>query len=779
MAETVENGGVSVNHPGMPPAIELRGVSKRFGPVLANDDVSLKVEQGVIHGIIGENGAGKSTLMSILYGFYEADRGEILIRDKPLKIRTTQDAISAGIGMVHQHFMLVDTFTVLENVILGAEAGPLLVESLDAARTELDRLEREYGLEVAADAVVGDLPVGVQQRVEILKALFRGARILILDEPTGVLTPQETDRLFQILSALKEQGVTILLITHKLREIMAITDTVSVMRGGRMVAHRPTEATNESELAELMVGRKVLLRVEKSDPQIGDVKLDVSEVSVVDEKNVPRVDKVTFNVRAGEIVGIAGVSGNGQSELLSALSGITPITQGRFEINGRQVTPGHPIDPHAMRQIGVAHVPEDRLRMGLVRQFSAMESFMLGYQDDPAYNGPVLFDLPAVRRDCEAKMQAYDVRPPDPDLRTANFSGGNQQKIVLARDMERAPEVLLVGQPTRGVDIGAIEFIHKSLIEMRDRGSAVLLVSVELDEVMSLSDRILVMFDGHIVGEVLAADADERALGLMMANIVPEGIANQRRDRAMTSNLEAPRWVGYLLIPLINVMLAFFFSGLIVLAIGENPFTAMGFLVEGAFGSINSIGYTLYYATNIIFTGLAVAIAFHAGLFNIGGEGQAYIGGLGVGLICLATDQYLPFILILPLGILFGALFGAGWAFVPAYLQAKRGSHIVITTIMFNFIAGALMNYLLVNILIKPGQMSPESREFAESAWLPFFHDMLGWFGVKVGATPLNAAFNLGAGMLRTGLAADLADPLGLCHPRCRSQRNGGRLWWR
>lgn len=516
------DGGGPAENAGAPPAIELRHVTKRFGPVIANDDVSLRVEPGVIHGIIGENGAGKSTLMSILYGFYEADEGELLVDGSLLKIRATNDAIAAGIGMVHQHFMLVDTFTVLENVILGAEAGPLLVESLNAAKSELDRLEQEYGLEVDAAAVVGDLAVGVQQRVEILKALFRGARILILDEPTGVLTPQETDRLFQIFQALKEQGVTILLITHKLREIMAITDHVSVMRGGKMVAHRRTEDTNEAELAELMVGRKVLLRVEKQPAQPAGNNLEVSGLTVFDSKGIKRVDDVSFNVRAGEIVGIAGVSGNGQSELLSALSGITPITAGRIIINGHTLTPEQPIDPQQMRAIKVSHVPEDRLRMGLVRQFTAMESFILGYYDDPAYNGKLLFDIPAIRSDCETKMQAYDVRPADPDLRTANFSGGNQQKIVLARDMERAPEVLLVGQPTRGVDIGAIEFIHKSLIEMRDRGCAVLLVSVELDEIMSLSDRILVMFDGHIVGEVPADQADERALGLMMANIMPD-----------------------------------------------------------------------------------------------------------------------------------------------------------------------------------------------------------------------------------------------------------------
>ena len=507
-----------------PPAIELRAINKRFGPVRANKDVSLAVRPGVIHGIIGENGAGKSTLMSILYGFYEPDSGEILVDGTALRIRATHDAIDAGIGMVHQHFMLVDPFTVLENVILGAEGGALLAKGVETARRELERLEREYGLEVEVDAVVGELAVGLQQRVEILKALFRGAKILILDEPTGVLTPQETEQLFRILSALRSQGVTVILITHKLREIMAITDTVSVMRGGEMVAHRRTAETDRKELAELMVGRKVLLRVDKGEAKPGPPALRVSGLSVIDDAGVTRVDQASFVVRAGEIVGIAGVSGNGQSELLSALAGIRPFDAGSLVVGETTITPEAARDAHEMRQLEVAHVPEDRQRMGLVPSFSAKESFILGYHGEPDYNGTILMDGKAIAESCARRMADFDVRPPNPNLKTANFSGGNQQKLVLARDMERAPNVLLVGQPTRGVDIGAIEFIHKSLIEMRDAGCAVLLVSVELDEIMSLSDRILVMFDGHIVGEVPAGRADEKTLGLMMANIVPDDL---------------------------------------------------------------------------------------------------------------------------------------------------------------------------------------------------------------------------------------------------------------
>jgi len=530
---SVQGGGAAA-----PPAIELRGVNKSFGPVRANSDITLDVAAGTIHGIIGENGAGKSTLMSILYGYYQADSGDIRVFGKPLRLRSTSDAIGAGIGMVFQHFMLVDPFTVLENVVLGAEGGALLGPGLAAARRELQRLEADFGLDVDLDAVVGELPVGVQQRVEILKALYRGARVLILDEPTGVLTPQETERLFRVFRTLRDQGVTIVLITHKLREIMAVTEAVSVMRQGKMVAHLKTAETSTEALAELMVGRKVLMRVAKQARKPGKQMLAVEDLSLVDERGVTRVDGVSFSVCAGEIVGIAGVAGNGQSELLAALAGILPFQGGRIAVGSREATPGHPLDAHEMRDSGLAHVPEDRLRMGLVASFKASESAILGYHDDPAYNGPILTNRAEIVADCRKKMSAYDVRPQDPSLLTGNFSGGNQQKIVLAREMERHPELLLVGQPTRGVDIGAIEFIHKSLIAMRDAGCAVLLVSVELDEILSLSDRILVMFEGRFVGEVAGAAATERALGLMMANVVPEDAA---LDTAVGTGVRAPR----------------------------------------------------------------------------------------------------------------------------------------------------------------------------------------------------------------------------------------------
>ncbi|MEM6461543.1 MAG: ABC transporter ATP-binding protein [Pseudomonadota bacterium] len=507
-------------------AIELKGIDKDFGRVHANKNINLSVHKGTIHGIIGENGAGKSTLMSILYGFYQADRGEIRVNGEKVEIRDPNIAIASGIGMVHQHFMLVDNFTVLENVMLGAEENAVLNRGIANARAELKRLEDEYALEVDPDAIIEELPVGLQQRVEILKALYRGAEILILDEPTGVLTPAEADHLFRILEQLRNQGKTILLITHKLREIMAITDEVSVMRRGEMVATRKTSETSVEELAELMVGRRVLLRVEKGTAHPRDVKLSVEGLTVRDSRGVVMVDNVSLDVRAGEIVGIAGVAGNGQSELLQAIAGIRHAESGRILLNGEPIGAMSDSDPQDLRKRGLAHVPEDRHHMGLVLTFEQNENVILGYHYDERYlNGPML-DFESIRGTAAQSIEKYDIRPPEVRLKTASFSGGNQQKIVLAREMERDPSVLVIGQPTRGVDVGAIEFIHRRIIEMRDAGKAVLLVSVELDEIRALSDRILVMFAGRVVGE-RTPDTSEGELGLLMAGVEQEKEAAQ------------------------------------------------------------------------------------------------------------------------------------------------------------------------------------------------------------------------------------------------------------
>lgn len=501
------------------PAVRLTGITKTFGPVIANDAVDLTVEAGTIHGIIGENGAGKSTLVSILYGFYGADSGRIEIDGAEVSIQTSADAIAHGIGMVHQHFMLVQNFTVLENVMLGAEGGAMLRAGKAATRAELLRLERDYGLDVDPDALIEDLPVGLQQRVEILKALRRGARILILDEPTGVLTPAETDRFFEILRGLRAQGVTVLLITHKLREIMEVTDSVSVMRRGKMVGHRVTAETTREELAELMVGRAISLQVDRVAAEPGAVALSAQNLTWRDEGGVARLSDVSLDLRAGEILGLAGVSGNGQSELLDLLSGIVPVQEGQLRVGARVVTAADPLDPAEMRRLGVSHVPEDRHRRALVLPFEARENAVLGYHEGAQAGTGRMLSPAAMQAHCTTLMERFDVRPVAPKLPAIGFSGGNQQKLVMAREIETEPAIMLIGQPTRGVDIGGIAFIHAEIMARKAAGCAILLVSVELDEIMALSDRIAVMNAGRIVGQMDRAEADVGRIGLMMAGV--------------------------------------------------------------------------------------------------------------------------------------------------------------------------------------------------------------------------------------------------------------------
>lgn len=496
-------------------AIELKGIHKTFGNVIANENVSLKIEEGTIHGIIGENGAGKSTLMSILYGFYKADKGKFLIKNKEIEIGDTHDAIQQGIGMVHQHFMLVEKFTVLENIMLSAHKSPWLYAAQKNAREQLMKLEKEYELSVEPDAKIEELPVGIQQRVEILKTLYRGADVLILDEPTGVLTPAEAKHLFRILEQLKKQGKTIILITHKLKEIMNITDNVSVMRKGKMVAHRKTNETNKQELAQLMVGRSVMLEINQEKIEKGEVKLEVNGLTVQDKQKVKKINNVSFQIHSGEIVGIAGVAGNGQSELIHAVGGLVPF-DGEISIAGKKIVNGNGKHAELTRQWGLAHVPEDRHNEGLVLPFSAGENGILGIHNNQKFGNNIFLKTERINHNCKTNMEKYDIRPKNTKWKAANFSGGNQQKIVLAREMETDPELLIIGQPTRGVDVGAIEFIYKQIMEMKKRGKAILLVSVELDEIRTLADRILVMFNGRIVAE-RKPETSESELGLLMA----------------------------------------------------------------------------------------------------------------------------------------------------------------------------------------------------------------------------------------------------------------------
>ncbi len=500
-------------------ALALRGIHKRFGSVHANAGVDLTVEPGTVHGLIGENGAGKSTLMAILYGYYQADEGSIALDGREVQIRNSHEAIALGVGMVHQHFMLVDTLSALDNVLLGAEPGWHLPSGQAQVRAGLQQLMQDTGLHVRLDVRVSELPVGELQRLEILKALYRGAELLILDEPTAVLTPQETQQLFEVLRTLRERGTTILLITHKLKEVMALCDAVTVMRAGKVVHRCAIAETDEAGLAEAMVGRKVALGRQASGAQrLDETLLEAEGLSLRDGRGVAVLNGVGLRLRAGEIVGVAGVSGNGQTELLEVLSGLLTPQSGRLTLRGQSFGPDAWLHPTRARAAGLAHVPEDRHACGLVMSFPAWESAALGYQHLPKYGaGRWSLSGAKLRAACAEMMERFDVRPRNPELGSSKFSGGNQQKLILAREIGEAPKVLLVGQPTRGVDIGAIEFIHNQLRALRDAGCAVLVVSSELDEILALADRVLVMNGGRITGELAIDDCDERKLGLLMA----------------------------------------------------------------------------------------------------------------------------------------------------------------------------------------------------------------------------------------------------------------------
>ena len=495
--------------------LELKNVTKTFGDVVANNSVSIKVQPGTIHAIVGENGAGKSTIMRIAYGFYTADSGEISVNGKTVNVRNPQDAIRLGIGMVHQHFMLVNTMTVAENIILGAETGGAASLDLEKANQEIERLSNELKLGVNPRALIENLSVGAQQRVELLKALYRNAELLILDEPTAVLTPQEVEEFFGILRRMREAGKTIVIITHKLEEVLAISDDVTVMRDGKVVGNVKTSETSAKDLARMIVGRDVLLRVEKNDANPGGNVLSVQNLTVTGSHG-KALDGVSFDVKAGEIVGIAGIEGNGQTELIETIAGLIPAANisGTVYFEGSNVTK---LSARHHKELGIAHIPEDRHKRGLLLDFNLAENSMLGvHYRQPVSSASGLLNNAAINRRASEIVENFDVRPRNIELSARALSGGNQQKLVIGREFELNPKLLLVSQPTRGVDIGAIEFIHRKLIALRDAGSAVLLVSAELEEVTALADRLLVIREGKIVGEVNPKEISNEEIGLLM-----------------------------------------------------------------------------------------------------------------------------------------------------------------------------------------------------------------------------------------------------------------------
>jgi simple sugar transport system ATP-binding protein len=504
----------------MTPILELRGITKQFPGVLANDHIDLKLEQGEIHALLGENGAGKSTLMNILYGLYQPNEGEILVHGEKIVVHSPSDAISAGIGMVHQHFMLVPVFTVTENVMLGSEetyAGGFL--NRRAAAKKIMDVSHKYHLEVNPDSYVRDLPVGVQQRVEIIKLLYREADILIFDEPTAVLTPQEADELFKIMRSLADQGKSIIFITHKLREVLDVADKITVIRRGKVVgATIPAEA-DQKKLAAMMVGRPVELELEKAPCHPGEVVLQIENLSVADDQDQVTVDNVSFDVRKGEILGVAGVQGNGQTELVEAVTGMRHVVDGKIHLTGENIANAV---PRKVTELGTGHIPEDRQRDGLVLSFPIIENMVLCTYYKPPFAQGLIMQWEKAVANAEELIEKFDVRTPNAATAAGSLSGGNQQKVIVARELSRPLNLLVASQPTRGLDVGSIEYIHKQILAKRDSGVGVLLVSTELDEVMQLSDRIAVMYRGKIVAIVPSEEATKEYIGLLMAGVSPE-----------------------------------------------------------------------------------------------------------------------------------------------------------------------------------------------------------------------------------------------------------------
>jgi len=497
-------------------AVDIQNVTKAFPLVIANRNVTLQVAEGEIHALVGENGAGKSTLMNILYGLLRPDAGTITLKGNRVRFSGPGDAIASGIGMVHQHFMLIPPLTVAENVVLGQEPSKNGFIDIARANAIVQGLSDQYGLRVDPTAKVETLSVGIEQRIEIIKVLYRGAEILILDEPTAVLTPQEVEEFFDILRALKKQGKTIIFITHKLHEVMAISDTVTVMRRGEVVGHVATRETSRSDIATMMVGRQVLLRVDRKTAIPGDVVLKVENLHALNKKNLPVLNGVSFEVREGEILGIAGVEGNGQTELVEVLTGLRKAQNGIVAVSGAAITNA---SPRRIRECGTGHIPEDRHRRGLVLDYNVGMNMILGIHYRPPFVkrlGMDVMNAVPIRKKANRLIKEFDIRPTDPENPAGNLSGGNQQKVIVAREMDQNPKLLIAAQPTRGIDVGSIEFIHQRLIQARDTAKAVLLISADLEEILSISDRIAVMYEGRIVGILDPVEATEARLGLMM-----------------------------------------------------------------------------------------------------------------------------------------------------------------------------------------------------------------------------------------------------------------------
>ncbi len=507
--------------------LEMKNISKHFPLVKANDGVNFSVKKGEIHALVGENGAGKSTLMSILYGLYQADEGEIFINGKKVNITNPNKAIELNIGMVHQHFMLIPPLTIAENVILGREPRKnyFFLDKQKAVQ-EIKELSEKFNFKINPWAKIEEVSVGIQQRVEIIKVLYRGAEILILDEPTAVLTPQEVDELFKMLTSLKEQGKTIIFITHKLNEVMAVSDRVTVMRNGKVVGTMKTVDTNTSEIANMMVGREVLLETKKEKQKAGKAVLKLENINMVNQQKFPILKDINLTIKEGEILGIAGVEGNGQTELVEAITGLRTVTNGKIFLYEQDITN---LKPRKIRELSVAHIPEDRQKRGIISEYSIAENLILGFHYQPPFNRDLSLNFP-ISQHARQLITTYDIRPPDKDNLLKSLSGGNQQKVIVAREFYKEPILLVASQPTRGLDVGSIEFVHRQLLQARGKGKAILLVSAELDEILSLSDVVAVIYEGSIVEVINAEDIDIKRLGLLMTGALQRKEEISKKD---------------------------------------------------------------------------------------------------------------------------------------------------------------------------------------------------------------------------------------------------------
>ncbi len=507
--------------------LEMRNITKQFPLVLANDRVNFSVYKGEIHALVGENGAGKTTLMSILYGLYQADSGEIFINGKEVNIVNPNAAINLKIGMVHQHFMLVPPLTVAENVILGMEPikNNILID-MESAIKKVEKLSKSMGFKIDPKAKIENISVGIQQRVEIIKVLYRGAEILVMDEPTAVLTPQEVEELFEILKSLKKQGKTIIFITHKLNEVMAISDRVTVMRQGKVVGVKNTKDTNQEEIATMMVGRKVIFEIEKQPLNLGRTVLKVEKLKVLNNKGLPAVKNISFEIKEGEILGFAGVEGNGQTELVEAITGLRPVTGGKIFLYNEDITN---YSPRNIRENNIAHIPEDRRERGIILDYTVAENLILGNHYRPPFSKGLTLNFNTIYDYSNNLIKIFDIRPPDKDNLLKSLSGGNQQKVIIARELSGEPKLLIAAQPTRGLDVGSIEFVHQQVLSERNKGKAILLISADLEEILSLSDRIAVIYEGEIVDILDPKKTDEQELGLLMTGSVKNSKLSQNK----------------------------------------------------------------------------------------------------------------------------------------------------------------------------------------------------------------------------------------------------------